>query len=504
LVVDDQEEVLLSTRSLLDREGYRVLTAEGGVQALQLLKEERVDLLLVDYFMPRMTGEQLVRAVRTFDPFVQIILQTGYAGDKPPRGTLADLDIQGYHDKADGPEKLLVWVAAGLKAQQLVNRAREYERRVTDRTTGAAFRVLFVGPDATTAVGHDQIKADGYRVLHAPGTSVALDMFVRERPEVVILDDSFFDQSGADLIRRARALEPMTAVIGQCNGLDPRQRRTVRQSLGLFALHDKREEPARLLEVLESAVDGARRMERMRADQSLRGLILAKLCHELRSHLHVVQGYTELLGQSGAVAAGEPLLSRLGAASNAACELVQTYLDLAHLESAAVPVRRELVDIDELVAELSTHVERQIGTQPLRFVSRVTSPGAVLLTDGEKVRAILTQLVNNAIKLGAAGTIELAVSFAREQTDFVLTDTVSYVSANDLSHLFQPFRQGDDTLPVSTPGQGLGLAIALRLSQLLGATLSAECEPRGGAIVTLSLPVGALGGARGADAPTMH
>ena len=128
LVVDDQEEVLHSVRELLSREGHRVLTAESGARALELLKENDVHLLLVDYFMPRMSGEQLIRQIRTFDPYVQIILQTGYSGDKPGNRMMAELDIQGYHDKADGPEKLLLWVAVGLKAHRLIAKLRERER----------------------------------------------------------------------------------------------------------------------------------------------------------------------------------------------------------------------------------------------------------------------------------------------------------------------------------------------------------------------------------------
>lgn len=128
LVVDDQEETLISVRSLLERQGHHVLTADSGERALALFKEHDIHLLLVDYFMPRMTGEQLVREIRSFDPLVQIILQTGYSGEKPPRVMLADLDIQGYHDKADGPEKLLVWVDVGLNAHRLIRKLRERER----------------------------------------------------------------------------------------------------------------------------------------------------------------------------------------------------------------------------------------------------------------------------------------------------------------------------------------------------------------------------------------
>jgi signal transduction histidine kinase len=128
LLVDDQEEVLLSGRALLEREGHFVLTADSGERALELFKQHEIHLLLVDYFMPRMTGEEMIREIRKFDPYVQIILQTGYAGEKPASQMMAELDIQGYHDKSEGPEKLLLWVDVGLKAHRLIHRLRERER----------------------------------------------------------------------------------------------------------------------------------------------------------------------------------------------------------------------------------------------------------------------------------------------------------------------------------------------------------------------------------------
>src|SRR5262245_4084411 len=127
LVVDDQQETLDSVRLLLERDGHRVLTSDCGERALELFRQNEVHLILLDYFMPRITAEGVVREIRTFDPFVQIILQTGYA-QKPPRQMLADLDIQGYHDKSEGPEALLRWVNVGVKAHRRLSVMRQRQR----------------------------------------------------------------------------------------------------------------------------------------------------------------------------------------------------------------------------------------------------------------------------------------------------------------------------------------------------------------------------------------
>lgn len=128
LVVDDQDEMVRSVRDLLERHGHEVLTAASGAEALEVFKTHDVHLLLVDYRMPGMTGEGLIREIRRFDPYVQIILQTGYAGEKPASQMMAELDIQGYHDKADGADKLLLWVEVGLRAHRLIGALRERER----------------------------------------------------------------------------------------------------------------------------------------------------------------------------------------------------------------------------------------------------------------------------------------------------------------------------------------------------------------------------------------
>jgi two-component system, cell cycle response regulator len=127
-LVDDDADYLQATRILLESEGHRTLVASNGGEALALLREQPVDLVLLDYFMPGMTGEEVVARLREFDNTTQVILQTGYANEHPPREMLRRLDIQGYYDKGEGPEKLLLWTDAGLKAADAIGRLSRSRR----------------------------------------------------------------------------------------------------------------------------------------------------------------------------------------------------------------------------------------------------------------------------------------------------------------------------------------------------------------------------------------
>jgi len=131
LVVDDHADTLESVRALLECEGHRVLTASSGAEALALLDRESIQLAVIDLRMPSMSGEELVGAIRQRDSLLQIVVQTAEAGDGP-RALLRRLAIQGYHDKADGPERLLQTIDGALKAYDQLAQLHVAERLKTE------------------------------------------------------------------------------------------------------------------------------------------------------------------------------------------------------------------------------------------------------------------------------------------------------------------------------------------------------------------------------------
>jgi two-component system, cell cycle response regulator len=120
LLVDDDANYSEAMALLLQHEGHHVLRGAHGAEALQLLRQNAVDLLLLDYFMPGMTGEEVVARLREFNPYVQVILQTGFVAQQPPREMLRRLNIQGYYNKSEGVDAFLMWVDLGLKAATTV------------------------------------------------------------------------------------------------------------------------------------------------------------------------------------------------------------------------------------------------------------------------------------------------------------------------------------------------------------------------------------------------
>ena len=176
VMVDDDQELLDSFRALLERDGHRVDAAASGAEGIALVRRVRPDLILLDYCMPGLTGADVVREVRQFDALVQVILVTGYAAEQPGRRLLSELDIQGYHDKTDGPQRLLVLVDAALKhATMLKQMARQRTLFRTVADAGPELAALrSVGETLWVAIGHARALVGAARGDRGSGAAPAL------------------------------------------------------------------------------------------------------------------------------------------------------------------------------------------------------------------------------------------------------------------------------------------------------------------------------------------
>jgi len=369
--------------------------------------------------------------------------------------------------------------------------------------TGPPTVLLLDGRRAALDAAAARLSDDGYRVRTATCSEAAFDMFLDERPDILVIDQAMLGAGGEHLLRCAQVLDDRVALVVQCDGADALQRRQVVRDLGLHAAYDRDDDADRVLEVMQSAAASVRRIDGARATQELRGLILTKFCHELRTALHVIRGYTEILGNAPEAAASDEIVQRLDMATDTALGLAQDYLTLARLDAPGVVVRREPVDIEALFADLCAVGRRKVGARSVRFTATVPFAGACIDTDGEKLRAILTQLLANAAKFTLSGEVRLSVRLELDRTEFVVADTGSGIRADDLPKVFTPFSRRRDGAASNLPGQGVGLAIAARLSVLLGASLVGDSGTTNGTVFVLSLP--ATVGRRDEPAqPTLH
>ena len=116
IAIDDDPGILDSLNVVLRRNGYSLVTFTNPVDALEELKNNHYDLLLLDFIMSPLHGDQVVAEIRKFDKDLYILLLTGHKDLAPPLDTIKQLDIQGYCEKSDKFDQLLLLIESGLKA----------------------------------------------------------------------------------------------------------------------------------------------------------------------------------------------------------------------------------------------------------------------------------------------------------------------------------------------------------------------------------------------------
>ncbi|WP_155641000.1 ATP-binding protein [Burkholderia pseudomultivorans] len=236
-----------------------------------------------------------------------------------------------------------------------------------------------------------------------------------------------------------------------------------------------------------------RELTRTRAALHAMRAALAVTGHELRTPLHAMVALVDLVRDGGVTTEQRRLLTLVHEAGESLSRLLDDIADPAQVEAGRVAVGRGAVEPRVLLDDVLALLAPQARAKGLQLRQRVSAAvPALLRTDGDRVRQVLVNLLGNAIKFTAAGTITLdADATAREDGDVTWTvtvaDTGGGIAEHVWPHLVDPDAQGLHGVRRDGAGAGLGLAISRRLATLLDGELSLANEPGAGTTATLRL-----------------
>ena len=116
IAVDDEEGIIDSLSVFLERSGYQLVGVTDPVEAIERVKQEHFDLMLLDFIMTPLHGDQVVEEIRKFNKELYILLLTGHKDIAPPLETIKRLEIQGYCEKSDKFDQLLLLIESAMKS----------------------------------------------------------------------------------------------------------------------------------------------------------------------------------------------------------------------------------------------------------------------------------------------------------------------------------------------------------------------------------------------------
>ncbi len=226
----------------------------------------------------------------------------------------------------------------------------------------------------------------------------------------------------------------------------------------------------------------------------LKSQFLASMSHELRTPINALLGYTSLMRDhiyGELTERQEEALGRMYMASQHLLELVNDILDLAKIEAGKMPVHIEPVNIGHLIRELSQTVEPMIKRKKLAYNVELDDDLPVLETDRTKIKQILLNLLSNAIKFTHEGHVSVCARTLPEGkgVEIETTDSGIGIREENISKIFEDFRQVDQSSTREYGGTGLGLSITKKLLHLLGGTIEVKSKLGEGSNFVLRLPI---------------
>lgn len=132
IVVDDEQGIIDSLSIFLKRSGYEFTGVTDPLEAIERVRNEHFDLMLLDFIMTPIHGDQVVEEIRKFNRELYILLLTGHKDLAPPLETIRRLDIQGYCEKSDKFDQLLLLIESGIKAIAQMNLIKKINLELKD------------------------------------------------------------------------------------------------------------------------------------------------------------------------------------------------------------------------------------------------------------------------------------------------------------------------------------------------------------------------------------
>ena len=248
-------------------------------------------------------------------------------------------------------------------------------------------------------------------------------------------------------------------------------------------LEHKVAERTRELTVANAKLEGA---------SQLKSQFLANVNHELRTPVSAIISYGGLVlsdtqGQISQLQK-ENLQDLLNNAERL-LNLIDSLLDIAMIEAGKLEVRIEAVELEEIIRSAVTTIESTLNRNHVQLIRNIAPDLPALNTDRDKLRQIVLNLLDNAVKFTERGEIKISASHQNGALRLEVSDTGIGIRKEDLNQVFEEFRRGGSSTAKKYRGTGLGLAIVKRLVGLLDGSIEVLSEVNVGSTFTVTLPL---------------
>ncbi|MBI5540209.1 MAG: PAS domain S-box protein [Bacteroidia bacterium] len=231
--------------------------------------------------------------------------------------------------------------------------------------------------------------------------------------------------------------------------------------------------------------------EKAEESDRLKSAFLANMSHEIRTPMNGILGFADLLKKPKLK--GDKQQEYISLIENSGLRMlniINDIINISKIESRVIEINISESNINEQIEYLYTFFKPEVEQKGLQLIIKNLLPTkeAIIKTDREKIYAILTNLVKNAIKFCDKGIIEFGYEKKGTDLQFFVKDTGVGIRQDQKELIFERFRQGSESLTRNYEGAGLGLSISKAYVEMLGGKIWVESEEGKGSIFYFTIP----------------
>jgi signal transduction histidine kinase/DNA-binding response OmpR family regulator len=232
--------------------------------------------------------------------------------------------------------------------------------------------------------------------------------------------------------------------------------------------------------------------EQAEKSEQAKSLFLANMSHEIRTPMTAILGYSEaLLDKNLDEKQRHDFLQTIMRSGKHLLTVINDILDISKIESSNIDVENIEVELVSILSDLEDYASLNSKEKSLNFKLDIQYPiPNVIQTDPTRLKQVLFNLSNNAIKFTREGWVRIEVAYHGEQLVFNVIDTGIGLDEYEKTRIFDAFIQADSSTTRLFGGTGLGLSISKSLAHLMGGDLTLKSEKGKGSCFTLSVNVG--------------
>ena len=235
------------------------------------------------------------------------------------------------------------------------------------------------------------------------------------------------------------------------------------------------------------------RIAKKKAEESdlLKSAFLANMSHEIRTPMNGILGFVELLKQP--IQSGEEqrnYIRIIEESGKRMLNIINDIISISKVEAGQYEVFNSETNINDQINYIYTFFKQEAKNNNIDLYYKCGLPDqeSMVITDREKIYAIFTNLVKNAIKFTQRGFVELGYEKKGDFLEFYVRDTGVGIHPNQQSIIFERFRQANDSLSREYEGAGLGLAISKAYVEMLGGKIWVESDLGKGSVFYFTIP----------------